>query len=89
MAEENQENIMQQRVVPLIERKLAIIEGQQRISYEMLTDVVTTLMANISDISTGRAPVQINIVWSQGSPLCVHPMINQTITPVPPLLSCQ
>lgn len=66
-AEDNQENLTLQRVIPLVERKLSNIEDQNRITYEKLAAMITELMKNVSDISTGRAPLQINIDWGNGA----------------------
>lgn len=58
---------MLQRVIPLVERKLTNIEEMNRGAYETLSHQIGSIMEKISDISTGRAPLQINIEWPHGA----------------------
>lgn len=89
--EDSQENLVLQRVVPLVERKLANIEEQNRLCYEQLSDLIKQLVLQVSDISTGRAPIQINIDWPQGSdvPHTVVRNISNDQDTTPPLASSQ
>ena len=68
---------MLQRVIPLVERKLANIEDSTRSAYEALAQQISSVLEKISDISTGRAPLQINIEWPQGERDC-QPLIRTT-----------
>ncbi|KAG2191270.1 hypothetical protein INT47_004031 [Mucor saturninus] len=81
-AEENQESIMLQRVIPLVERKLANIEDSTRSAYEALAQQIASVLEKISDISTGSAPLQINIEWPQGESNC-QPLIRTTAVTMP------
>lgn len=60
-----------QRIIPFIERQLANINDRQQEAYGNLARMIEGLAANVSDISTGRAPLQINIDWPEGSNLPV------------------
>ncbi|KAL0139964.1 transcriptional activator of glycolytic enzymes-domain-containing protein [Mucor lusitanicus] len=69
---------MLQRVIPLVERKLANIEDASRIAYESLSRQIGSIFEKISDnISTGRAPLQINIEWPQGGS-DLRPLVSTT-----------
>ncbi|KAI9487108.1 MAG: hypothetical protein EXX96DRAFT_458729, partial [Benjaminiella poitrasii] len=54
-AEESQEDVLIRRVIPIVERRLANIEDQNRQTYEKLAEMLNRLIADVSDISTGRA----------------------------------
>ncbi|GAN06958.1 hypothetical protein MAM1_0142c06448 [Mucor ambiguus] len=66
-AEADQEQLVMQRLIPVIERQLANINDHQHANYEQLIEIVKNLTLQVSDISTGRAPLQINLNWPQGS----------------------
>ncbi|KAI8364196.1 hypothetical protein BD560DRAFT_173227 [Blakeslea trispora] len=65
--EASQEELLLQRVVPLIERQLANSQEIQQQQYEEIRHLQTSILNQIKDIATGRAPLQINIDWPTGS----------------------
>ncbi|CAO3698979.1 unnamed protein product [Rhizopus stolonifer] len=70
--ESNHENTSMQRVMPFIKRQLANINDRQQKAYGNLARMIERLAANVSDIPTGRAPLQIHIDWPEGSNLPVN-----------------
>lgn len=65
--EVSQEQLVMQRLVPVIERQLSNINDHQRANYEQLVEMIKTINHQVSDISTGRAPLQISLNCPQGS----------------------
>ena len=61
MTKHDNENTSMQRIIPFIERQLANINDRQQEAYGNLARMIEGLAANVSDISTDRAPLQINI----------------------------
>ncbi|KAI8875985.1 hypothetical protein K501DRAFT_201452, partial [Backusella circina FSU 941] len=76
--EENPEDISLRRLVPVIERKMANLEDLNRSAYERLAEMLNTVATNISDLSSGRAPLQISINWPDGQ--AIPSTTVQTIT---------
>ncbi|KAI8340419.1 hypothetical protein BD560DRAFT_412367 [Blakeslea trispora] len=65
--EASQEELLLQRVVPLIERQLANSLEVSQQQHEENRQLQMTVLNQIKDIATGRAPLQINIDWPTGS----------------------
>jgi hypothetical protein len=64
--ENNQEQMVMQRIIPIIERQLSNLFDHQRVTYEKLEDMMRNLNLKVSDMSTGGAPLQINLNWPEG-----------------------
>jgi hypothetical protein len=60
-AENTQEQMIMQLIIPIIERQLSNVFDHQRATYEKLEDMMRNLNFKVSDISPGRAPLQINL----------------------------
>ncbi|KAI8361725.1 hypothetical protein BD560DRAFT_437219 [Blakeslea trispora] len=65
--EANREELLLQRVVPLIERQLANSLEVSQQQHEENRQLQVTVLNQIKGIATGRASLQINIDWPTGS----------------------
>ncbi|CAO3608932.1 unnamed protein product [Mucor hiemalis] len=63
----NQVLIALQRMNAAIEQQLTDLANRHQANHEQLVEMIRVLTVQMSDISTGRVPLQINMNWSQNS----------------------
>lgn len=56
-----------QRMNAAIEQQLTDLANRHQANHEQLVEMIRVLTVQMSDISTGRVPLQINMNWSQNS----------------------
>ncbi|KAI9361909.1 hypothetical protein BD770DRAFT_451240 [Pilaira anomala] len=61
--ETDDESLLMRRVIPFVERQMVSLNKRQQETCERMIELVR----NIQDISSGRAPLQINSNWQENS----------------------
>lgn len=65
--ETDDESLLMRRVIPFIERQMVSLNERQQETCERMVELVRNIQGDIRDISSGRAPLQININWPENS----------------------